>query len=182
MTQSAVTTPLDQGFGSGSPTSRVVPESAIAATADDSGVFSDSSRGGSTQWTDQPEPSGSTWGSAVPPAHRTHCVEVTGLERWEGKITDIDGDTFTAELFPIEREGMPITADFDLDLLGSDAATVVPGDVFYLTVRTVREQGKRPTRTENLRLRRLGRITHEEVQSAYAKADAMMERLEQLFD
>jgi hypothetical protein len=49
-------------------------------------------------------------------------------------------------------------------------------------VRTVKAHGMRPARTENLRLRRLGRITPEEVQAAYAKADALMERLEQLFD
>jgi hypothetical protein len=109
-------------------------------------------------------------------------AQVTGLDKWEGKVLEIDGDIFTAELYPIDREGSPITADFDLELLGSDAATIVPGDVFYLSVRTVKAFGMRPTRTENLRLRRLGRVTREEVQAAYAKADALMERLEQLFD
>jgi hypothetical protein len=104
------------------------------------------------------------------------------LDRWEGKILEIDSGILVAELHPIESEGMPITADFDLELLGSDAATAVPGDVFYLSVRTVKAPGMRPTRTENLRLRRLGRITPAEVQAAYAKADALMERLEQLFD
>jgi hypothetical protein len=112
----------------------------------------------------------------VGPAH------ITGLDKWEGKVLEVEGDIFTAELYPIDREGIPITADFDLGLLGSDAATTVPGDVFYLSVRTVKAFGMRPTRTENLRLRRLGRITPEEVQAAYAKADALMERLEQLFD
>jgi hypothetical protein len=107
---------------------------------------------------------------------------ITGLDKWEGKVLEVDGEIFTAELYPIDREGMPITADFDLELLGSDAATIVPGDVFYLSVRTVKVQGTRPTRTENLRLRRLGRITTDEVHAAYVKADALLERLEQLFD
>lgn len=107
---------------------------------------------------------------------------VTGLDKWEGKILSVDDGLFTAELYPIDREGIPITADFDLMLLGSDAGNAVPGDVFYLSVRTVKARGARPTRTETLRLRRLGRITQEEVQAMYAKADALMERLEQLFD
>lgn len=107
---------------------------------------------------------------------------VRGLDKWEGKILSTDDDFFTAELHPIDREGIPITADFDLMLLGSDADDAVPGDVFYLLVRTVEGPGVRPTRTSSLRLRRLGRITQEEVQAVYAKADALMERLEQLFD
>ncbi|MFD6874719.1 MULTISPECIES: hypothetical protein [unclassified Streptomyces] len=89
---------------------------------------------------------------------------------------------FTAELHAIDREAMPITADFDLELLGSDSAHVVPGDVFYLSVRTVKSPGVQPTLTESLRLRRLGRITHKDVQDVYARADALMEHLEQLFD
>lgn len=132
--------------------------------------------------TGQPEPGPSTWSTWPAQSQPIGPRGVTGLDKWEGKIVEIDGDTFTAELYPIDREGMPITADFDLELLGSDAATAVPGDVFYLVVRTVKAPGKRPTRTENLRLRRLGRITPEEVQAVYAKADALMERLEQLFD
>jgi hypothetical protein len=112
----------------------------------------------------------------------TSRTRITGLEKWEGKILEVQGKTFTAELYPIESDDMPITADFALELLGSDAPAVAPGDVFYLSVRTVKEFGMRPARTENLRLRRLGRITPEEVQMAYAKADALMERLEQLFD
>ena len=107
---------------------------------------------------------------------------IRGLEKWEGKILEIDADIFTAELYPIDSEGMPITADFKLELLGSDADSADVGDVFYLFVRTVTAYGKRPTHTETLRLRRLGRITSEEVRAVYAKADALMGQLEQLFD
>ncbi|WP_157968687.1 hypothetical protein [Streptomyces geranii] len=107
---------------------------------------------------------------------------LTGLNKWEGKILAVDEGFFTAELYPIDREGISITADFDRELLGSDAASAAPGDVFYLSVRKVSSPGKRPTLTESLRLRRLGRITQKDVQDVYAKADALMEHLEQLFD
>ena len=116
----------------------------------------------------------------MPPARSQ--FRVTGLRKWEGKILEVTGDTFTAELFPIDEDGMPITADFDLDLLGSDAANAEPGDVFYLAVRTVKAPGKRPEQTASLRLRRLGRVSAEEVQEVNDWAAAYLETVEQLFD
>jgi hypothetical protein len=136
---------------------------------------------GSTQ-TGQPEIGVSTWSTSLNQVRATVPANITGLDKWEGKVLEVEEDIFTAELYPIDREGIAITADFELALLGSDAASIVPGDVFYLSVRTVKEYGKRPTRTESLRLRRLGRITPEEVRDAYAKADILLEQLEQLFD
>jgi hypothetical protein len=132
--------------------------------------------------TGRSEPGVSTWSTSPAQVRPISPARITGLDKWEGKILEVEGDIFTAELYPIDREGMPITADFNLELLGSDAATIVPGDVFYLSVRTLKAYGMRPARTENLRLRRLGRITPEEVQTAYTKADALLERLEQLSD
>lgn len=130
----------------------------------------------------QSQTSLSTGSTEVHHMRPTVLGAVTGLNKWEGKIRAVEVDFFTAELYPIERDGLPITADFDLELLGSDAASAVPGDVFYLSVRTVGSAGMRPTRTESLRLRRLGRITQKDIQDTYTKADALMEHLEQLFD
>jgi hypothetical protein len=132
--------------------------------------------------TGQSEIGVSTWSTSPPQIRPVGPARITGLDKWEGKVLEVEGNVFTAELYPLDRESVPITADFDLELLGSDAYRIAPGDVFYLSVRTVKAFGLRPTRTENLRLRRLGHITPEEVQAAYAKADALMERLEQLFD
>jgi hypothetical protein len=180
MTTATAITPPDQEAGHRSPTDPVPTDPTTAAAPGTAALA------GRTPWaptqTGQLEPRPSTWSTPAALAQRLGPRRVTGLDKWEGKILEIDGDTLTAELYPIDREGVPITADFNLELLGSDAATAVPGDVFYLSVRTVKAPGMRPTRTENLRLRRLGRITPEEVQAAYAKADALMERLEQLFD
>jgi hypothetical protein len=144
-------------------------------------VKSDDATFPSTQ-TGQHESSAPPWSTSPVQAQSFGAPRVTGLDKWEGKVVQIEGEIFTADLYPIDREDTAITADFDLELLGSDAATLVPGDTFYLWVRTVKAYGQRPTRTENLRLRRLGRITPEEVQKAYIKADSLMERLEQLFD
>jgi hypothetical protein len=183
MTSPRATTLSNQEAGQHSPTdsSTLAPPRPAAARAPSTVAMS-----GRIPWaptlTGQPQPGTSTWSTRPAQAQPTGSRRVTGLDKWEGKILEIDGDTFTAELYPIDREGMPITADFDLELLGSDIAIAAQGDVFYLAVRTVKAPGMRPIRTENLRLRRLGRITPEEVQAMYVKADALMERLEQLFD
>jgi hypothetical protein len=180
MTTATITTPSDLEVRPLSPTAPVqmdiVPEADIAVHSD---LISPQPSSTFTQTGQTRRPS--TWSTPTSLVQKPD-LGVTGLDKWEGKILEMDGDTFTAELYPIGREGIPITADFDLDLLGSDAVNVVPGDVFYLSVRTVKGPSRRPTRTESLRLRRLGRITAEEVQAVYAKADALMEHLEQLFD
>lgn len=177
MTTATAITSRGQGSRRRSPT-EPLPLQDFSVSIPGTTVPSDHTTQGSTQ-AEQSESAPSTWDTPVKPFDSRG---VTGLYKWEGKILEIDGDAFTAELYPIDAEGMPITADFDLELFGSDAATVVPGDVFYLSVRTVKAPGMRPTRTENLRLRRLGRVTLEEVQAVYARADALMEHLEQLFD
>jgi hypothetical protein len=183
MTTATVTTPPGQETAQFSRTAPVQTDPVVdTATAVYPGLTSPQERPSSiSTQTGQTLPL-STWSTPTSPARPTGLGPVTGLDKWEGKILEMDGDTFTAELYPIGREGMPITADFSLELLGSDATNVVPGDVFYLSVRTVKGPGRRPARTESLRLRRLGRITPEEVQAVYTKADVLMEHLEQLFD
>ncbi|WP_433512485.1 hypothetical protein ACQP2T_53580 [Nonomuraea sp. CA-143628] len=177
MTTATVTISQDQDSHQSSATQTLPPRD-LTASLPRAAVSSESTTWGTPE-EGRPVAEPSTWNTSV---QQVRSLGVTGLDKWEGKILEIEGGTFTAELYPIDSDGMPITADFDLDLLGSDAATVVPGDVFYLSVRTVKTPGTRPTRTESLRLRRLGRITFEEVQTVYARADALMERLEQLFD
>jgi hypothetical protein len=180
MTSTTAITPSDQDLQLHSPTA-LVPNYLDTAVVTDTMLQASNTTWVPTQ-TGQPERGASTASVSPTQVRPVDLAQITGLDKWEGKVLEVEGDIFTAELYPIDREGVPITADFDLELLGSDAATIVPGDVFYLSVRTVKAYGMRPARTENLRLRRLGHITPEEVQAAYAKADALMERLEQLFD
>ncbi|MER6628522.1 hypothetical protein ABT301_09805 [Streptomyces sp. NPDC000987] len=106
---------------------------------------------------------------------------MAGLEKWEGIILDIDDELMTAELTPLDRTGTCLVADFQTQLLGEDAKVAGPGDVFYLTVRTVRGESGYPTRTEQLRLRRLGVWTEEDVARLRQEAATRMERIEDLF-
>lgn len=108
-------------------------------------------------------------------------TRVAGLEKWEGLILEVDDELMTAELTPLDRTGPCMVADFQTQLLGEDAKVAAPGDVFYLTVRTVRGDSGYPTRTEQLRLRRLGVWTDEDVARLRQQAASRMGKIEELF-
>lgn len=94
----------------------------------------------------------------------TH-FNVTGMQKWEGRVLRIDGEVFEAELAPLEHSGPVVHADFDVSQLATeiDPKELQPGDMFYVTVRTITEAGGPPTRTSALRLKRVGRWTEDEL-------------------
>jgi hypothetical protein len=104
----------------------------------------------------------------LPTAH------VSGMQKWQGRILEVDEEYFSAELVPFEG-GAAVIADFARDLL-SDEDDLQAGDVIYVTVRTVGPRGRR-TRTSAVRLRRLGRWTEAEIADQSRRAK---ERLSEL--
>ncbi|RST19352.1 hypothetical protein E2C00_08535 [Streptomyces sp. WAC05374] len=117
-------------------------------------------------------------GASAPPLSGTR---VTGTDKWEGLILEVDDELMTAELSPLGRPGPSLLADFETGLLGDDAAIATPGDVFYLTVRTVRDARGYPYKTEHLRLRRLGVWTDDDVTRIAAQATTRLGEIEDLF-
>lgn len=108
--------------------------------------------------------------------------KVTGIQKWEGRILEVDGDVFTAELTPMDENAPTIVGDFEVALLDNDPdEEVVAGDTFYLTVRTVRDRGA-PTRTSSLRRRRLGRWSEEELSNVRARARKRLESFKDYAD
>jgi hypothetical protein len=87
---------------------------------------------------------------------RSTAMGVVGLHRWEGRVIEIEGDIFAAELYPLDHDGPELVADFDLDLLAGDGDEILPGTRFYLTTRIIEYNGRKDV-TSSLRLRRLGR-------------------------
>ncbi len=87
---------------------------------------------------------------------------ISGLQKWKGRVVHVGDDFFTAELLPFSGDGLPLWADFDRQLLGSDT-DVSQGDVVYVTVRTVRNRIGYPSKTSSVRLRRLGKWSQEDV-------------------
>jgi hypothetical protein len=85
---------------------------------------------------------------------------ITGMEKWEGRVIDVDDDIFSAELRPL-YDGPDVIADFPKSGL-AEGDVVQVGDVIYVTARTVKGRGG-PTHTSTIRLRRLGRWTEAEI-------------------
>lgn len=102
---------------------------------------------------------------------------ITGMEKWEGTVTDVDSEFFTVQLVPLAG-GTEVTADFPRDLITDDDLQI--GDVVYVTVRTVQGIGG-PKRTSAVRLRRLGRWTEAEIDAQKARARSRLSRLDSKF-
>lgn len=106
------------------------------------------------------------------------AFRVSGLEKWTGRVLDIDDELFTAELVPANGR-TTVIADFNRSQIAIDD-DVIPGDVIYVTVRTVRGHGGLPNRTSSIRLRRLGNWTAEDIAGQRARAAEMTARMDDL--
>lgn len=107
-------------------------------------------------------------------------VTVSGLRKWQGRILWIDEATFEAELTP-QQDGPTVVAEFDRELLDDDE-DVQAGDVVYVTVRTVQGHSGLPTRTSQVRLRRLGKWSESEVLLVQERATALQSSLAEFID
>ena len=108
-------------------------------------------------------------------------LNVTGMRVWSGRVLEVEDDIFTAELTPYDHHGPTVLADFDANLLDADEP-VQSGDLFYLKVRTIRERGRRVSRTSNLLLRRLGEWSQEELDQAAREATSEFRIMEDFIE
>jgi len=104
---------------------------------------------------------------------------VTGMQKWDARVVDVDGDVVVLELQPPDS-GPRLLADFSMELFGDDEARV--GDLAYVTVRTVRGAHGYPHRTSAVRLRRVGKWNEGDAATIDARAKDAKEKLEQFFD
>lgn len=107
-------------------------------------------------------------------------IRVAGMHKWQGRIIEVGEDTFTAELRPMYETGPDFHADFDIARLtdGDDRESVKVGDIFYVTVRIVKDAGAHSTQTSSLRLKRIGKRSEEEISSIHAAAKRMKESID----
>lgn len=145
----------------------VVTSTSEASTSTSAGLPGDGYRPGS--WWGRREFAGR--GSAVADVEvdpraggfRTGPERVLGLRKWEGRITEISGGLLTVELTPADHDGPELVADFDVGLLGPDSSSAAPGDILYLTTRTIRDASGYPYQTSSLKLRRPGQWGEDEL-------------------
>jgi hypothetical protein len=96
-------------------------------------------------------------------APRARAERIVGLKKWEGRVLEISDGLLTVELSPSDHEGPELVADFDLELLGPDSSFAGPGDIIYLTTRTIRNAAGYPYQTSSLKLRRPGPWSEDEL-------------------
>jgi len=109
--------------------------------------------------------------------------QVVGMQKWVGRIVEIDDEVFTAELTSVSGTSPTLLADFQTRNLGpDDAPNARPGDIVYVTVRSVEAVGRGSTMTSNVRLRRLGRWTQSEVDQIEELTRRKMRSLADLVD
>ena len=114
---------------------------------------------------------------------RATQYRVSGLSTWSGRVIEVDGDFFSAELEPdASTPGGPVVADFRIALLDEPDGTLKAGDLIYVTSRLVRSPPGQKNETSSVRLRHLGRWTSEDVEAIRAEGDEMRSQLESLFE
>ena len=106
-------------------------------------------------------------------------VRVADLETWSGRVTEVDGEVFSAELTSLASASI-LSAEFDVEQVGQHEDLKV-GDLIYVTVRTVLSRTGYPVKTSSVRLRRLGRWTARELEAVAERAKEEKEAWEGLF-
>jgi len=105
---------------------------------------------------------------------------VSGLDKWSGRVLEVDDEIFSAELIP-DSGAQTVVADFSIDLVAAED-DLQPGDVLYVTVRTIKGLGGHPSRTSSVRVRRLGNWTSDDLKSHQSSVDQLRASLEDLID
>jgi hypothetical protein len=94
---------------------------------------------------------------------------VGGTQKWEGRVTEVSDDVFTAELIPLGSvDKAPVTAEFRKKVLEADGIVEL-GDLFYVTEQEVRLRGL-PTTQYSFRLRRPGNWTAKDIREIQERA------------
>lgn len=108
---------------------------------------------------------------------------ISGFQKWEGRVVEVDSDFFTAELTPLDTHGeaRALYGDFESRLLQPDHLEV--GDVVYITARMVEQgRGVPPAKTLSVRLRRVGNWTADELSKVTVDAARSWEALRDLVE
>lgn len=105
---------------------------------------------------------------------------VSGMRKWEARVLEVEDGLATLELCDAASGEPPVLADFDMALFAPDSPE--PGDVAYVTTRTVIGRFGQPHTTAAVRLRRLGRWTSPEVEALQERARDAHKRAAALFE
>lgn len=102
---------------------------------------------------------------------------IKGMQKWEGRVTEIDGEVFSAELTPLDADDETVlVSDFRTKVLEIGESALQTGDRFYLTARPVRLRGLLVT-TYSLQLRKPGNWTVKDISDIRERTRSRLEML-----
>lgn len=95
------------------------------------------------------------------PISRSAIPRVRVTENWEGVVTEVGDQLFSAKIAPLTRDGPEFIVDIGIDRVDDDdLPLVVPGAPLYLTIGFIPVGVGRKSQLSTVRLRRLPRWTH----------------------
>lgn len=102
---------------------------------------------------------------------------ITGTQKWEGRVLEVDGEIFSAELTPLDAEDDEVlVSEFRTKALETGEVGIQPGDLFYATARPVRIRGLLVT-MYSLQRRRQGNWTARDVEEINKRIQSRLEML-----
>jgi hypothetical protein len=102
---------------------------------------------------------------------------ITGMQKWEGRVLEVDGEIFSAELTPLDTEDDEVLiSEFRTKALEAGEVGIQPGDLFYVTARPVRLRGLLVT-MYSLQPRRRGNWTVRDVDEIQKRIQSRLEML-----
>jgi hypothetical protein len=90
---------------------------------------------------------------------------LTVTRRWEGSVLCVyDDGIFSAKLSSLTDEDLDVTAEFSVEALSDDDQSLLEsGAIFYVTEGCEHKSGGRIRRSSDIRFRRLGRWSRDEI-------------------
>lgn len=98
------------------------------------------------------------------------------LQKWQGVVKSIEGDSFLAELTDLSNDGPEEEVDFPIDdIPNADKELVAPGAVFYWCIGYLDTLNGQRVRASEIRFRRIPAWTKREVERAKLEAEKLRE-------
>jgi hypothetical protein len=98
------------------------------------------------------------------------------LQKWQGVVKSVDGESFLAELRDLIADGPEEEADFPIDdIPNADKELVAPGAVFYWCIGYLDTLNGQRVRASEIRFRRVPAWTEREVERAKSEAEKLRE-------
>ena len=100
------------------------------------------------------------------------------LQKWEGVVLEIHGDTFLARLADLTHPNTAEEVELPIaEVSDADHGLMMPGALFYWTIGYLDDRYGQRQRVSRIRFRRVPAWTNEEIESARQEADRLAERL-----